>query len=96
MLFRFFSVKLSSRKYCCVQNCKVDELPHNGTLYKGKVLNFFWCFASCRSRKKIGFGYTTIILEPEKNPTYKAAFGVNRFENILGHLRFDDKRARAE
>ena len=37
-----------------------------------------------------------LFLNPKQNPTYKAAFGVNRFENIGRHLRFDDKRTRAE
>ena len=37
-----------------------------------------------------------LFLNPKQNPTYKAAFGVNRFENILRHLRFDDKRTRGE
>ena len=37
-----------------------------------------------------------LFLDPKQNPSYKAAFGVNRFENIRRHLRFDDKRKRAE
>ena len=37
-----------------------------------------------------------LFLDPKQNPTYKAAFGVNRFENIRRHLRFDDKKTRAE
>ena len=36
-----------------------------------------------------------LFLDPKQNPTYKAAFGVNRFENIRRHLRFDDKRTQA-
>ena len=37
-----------------------------------------------------------LFLDPKPNPTYKAAFGVNRFENIRRHQRFDDKRTWAE
>ena len=37
-----------------------------------------------------------LFLDAKQNPTYKAAFGVNRFENIRRHLRFDDKRTRVE
>ena len=37
-----------------------------------------------------------LFLDPKQNPTYKAAFGINRFENIRRHLRFDDNRTRAE
>ena len=37
-----------------------------------------------------------LFLNPKQNPTYKATFGVNRFENIPRHLQFDDNRTRAE
>ena len=37
-----------------------------------------------------------LFLDLKQNFTYKAAFGVNRFENIRRHLRFDDMRTRAE
>ena len=37
-----------------------------------------------------------LFLDQKQNPTYKAAFGINRFENIRRHLQFDDKRTRAE
>ena len=95
MLFKFFSVTTSSMKYCLVQTCKVDGLAHNGTLYKGKILGFCWCFAPFRSRKTLDL-VTQLFLNPKQNPTYRATFGVNRFENILRHLRFDNKRTQAE
>ena len=37
-----------------------------------------------------------LFFDPKQNSTNKAAFGVNRFENIRRHLRFDHKRTRAE
>ena len=37
-----------------------------------------------------------LFLNLKQNPIYKAAFGVNRLENILRHLRFDDKSTRAK
>ena len=40
---------------------------------KGGILDFCWYFAPCRSRNKLGFGYTTLFLDPKQNPTYKAA-----------------------
>ena len=63
-----------------------------------RTFSFYRSFAPCRSRKKLGLGYTTNVLRPEAKSysTYKAAFGINRFENIRRHLRFDDKRTREE
>ena len=63
---------------------------------KGVILGFCWYFASCRSRKNWDLNARQLFLDPKQNPTYKAAFGVNRFENIQRHLRFDDKRTLAE
>ena len=37
-----------------------------------------------------------LFLDPKQNLINKAAFGVNRFENIQRHLRFNDMRTRAE
>ena len=37
-----------------------------------------------------------LLLDHKLNPTYKACFGVNRFENIRRNLQFDDKRTRVE
>ena len=37
-----------------------------------------------------------LFLDQKHNPTYNAAFGINRLENIRRHLRFDDKQTRAE
>ena len=37
-----------------------------------------------------------MFLDQKQNPTYKAAFGINRFENIRCHLRFDDKKTRED
>ena len=37
-----------------------------------------------------------LFLDHKLNPTHKASFGVNRFENIRRNLRFDDKRTRVE
>ena len=63
---------------------------------KGEILGYCWYLAPCRSRKNWDLYTRQSFLDPKQNPTYKGAFGVNRFENIRRHLRFDDKRTRAE
>ena len=63
---------------------------------KGGILGFCWYFAPGRSGKNWDFDKRQLFLDPKQNPTYKAAFGVNRFENIRRHLLFDDKRTRTE
>ena len=37
-----------------------------------------------------------LFSDQKQNPFYKAAFGINRFQNIRRHVRFDDKRTRQE
>ena len=63
---------------------------------KEKFLTFVDVLLLAGVEKKLDLDTRKLFLNPKQNPTYKAAFGVNIFENILGHLRFDDKRTRAE
>ena len=63
---------------------------------KGGILGFCWYFVPFRSRKNWDLDTRQLFLDPKQNPTYKAAFGVKRFENIRRHLRFDYKRTWAK
>ena len=63
---------------------------------KRRTLSFHWCSAPGRSRKNRDVDVRQLFLDHKLNPTYKASFGVNRFENIRRNLRFDDKRTRVE
>ena len=58
MLFRFFSVTISLRKYCCIQTCKVDGCHTKERCTKERIFGVL-LFAGVE--KKLGFGYTTII-----------------------------------
>ena len=63
---------------------------------KEKFLAFVGILLLAGVEKNWDLDTRQLFLDPKQNPTYKAAFGVNRFENIRRHLRFDDKRTRAE
>ena len=82
MLFRFFSVTILVRKYCCAQTCKVDGLLHNGMPYKKKFLAFVGILLLAEIEKNCNLDTWQLFLDPKQNPIYKATFGVNRFENI--------------
>ena len=98
MLFRFFSVTILLRKYwlCSLQTCKVDGLLRNGMLLKRRNYWLLLVFSPFRSRKNWDLDTRQLFLDPKQNPTYKVTFGVNRFENVRCHLRFNNKRTRAE
>ena len=51
-------------------------------MQKKKHLAFIGVLLLARVEKKLGFRETTIVLRPETNPFYKAAFRLIRFENI--------------
>ena len=63
---------------------------------KDELLAFIGVLLLAGAEKNWDVDVRQLFLDNKLNPTYKANFGVNRFENIRRNLRFDDKRTRVE
>ena len=63
---------------------------------KDELLAFIGVLLLAGAEKNWDVEVQQLFLDHKLNPTYKASFGVNRFENIRRNLRFDDKRTRVE
>ena len=63
---------------------------------KDELLAFIGVLLLAVTEKNWDVDIRQLFLDHKLNPTYKASFGVNRFENIRSNLRFDDKRTRVE
>ena len=63
---------------------------------KDELLAFIGVLLLAGAEKNWDVDVRQLFLDHKLNPTYKASFGVSRFENIRRNLRFDDKRTRAK
>ena len=92
----FFSDNIIEKILLCTNlQCRRAATQWN-TIQKEKFLAFVGILLLAGVEKNWNLDTRQIFLDQKQNPTYKAAFGVNRFENIGHHLQFDDKRTRAE
>ena len=61
---------------------------------KEEVMAFIGVLLLTGAEKNWDVDIRKLFPDPLKNPSYKAAFGTSRLENIPCHIRFNDKRTR--
>ena len=99
----FFSENIVEEIMLCT-NLQGDGSLRNGMLYKKTNSELSLAFHSfslsflflAGAEKNWDADVRQLFLDHKLNPTYKASFGVNRFENMQCNLQFDDKRTRVE
>ena len=92
----FFSDNIIGETLLCTNLQGQWAATQWNAIQKEKFLDFVGILLLAGVEKDWDLHTRQLFLDPKQNPTYKAVFGVNRFENIRRHLRFDDKRTRAE
>ena len=65
-------------------------------LKKEELLAFIGVLLLAGVEKNWDLDIGQLFLDQRQDPFYKAAFGINKFENKRRHLRFNDKRTRNE
>ena len=92
----FFSDNLVQELLLCtnLQGRRVAKKWH--AVQEEELLAFIGVLLLAGAEKNWDVDTRQLFLDQKSNPTYKASFGINRFENIRRNLRFDDKRTRVE